>query len=440
LSATAASLTKLLAWRPGGYLRASGALFGWLAVRTLAQTVLFVLVARTLGADGYGSLIAVMALAGIFSFAGMGATAVMVREGSRQPERVPELTGDVLRLWLVSTPVLSVLAVLTNLLVLGDILPLPAILAIVIAEVACATAVDAIGRVYQSQDDVARMGLISGGLIIARLVAFATLMPLLDWTPASWAWGYCISSALYLGLLVVIVRQGLHRPRTSHKSIRKLASAALPFAFYNAAHKIHGEVNKPLLSRFDSTLSAGTFGAAHRFVDPVLLPALALVETLAPRAYRSPTPAAATIRLGLAPFLVALFGGALLAGLAGWIPTLIGETFAQTRLIVASLALLPAFTVVRILMGVIMTAQNLQRHFFFIHGAGATISTCLTAVLVIYFEAAGAIVAAYLSEASLIAIQGFYILRRERIDISARDIAPRGRPSTPPGPLDEGAP
>jgi len=72
VSATAATLTKLLAWRPGGYLRASGVLLGWLALRTLAQTALFVLVARSMGADGYGALIAVMALAGVFSFAGMG--------------------------------------------------------------------------------------------------------------------------------------------------------------------------------------------------------------------------------------------------------------------------------------------------------------------------------------------------------------------------------
>ena len=70
LNTILAPLHRALAWRPGGYLRASGALFGWLAVRTLAQTALFVLVARTLGADGYGSLIAVMALAGVFGFAG----------------------------------------------------------------------------------------------------------------------------------------------------------------------------------------------------------------------------------------------------------------------------------------------------------------------------------------------------------------------------------
>lgn len=60
MSATAATLTKLLAWRPGGYLRASGVLFGWLALRTAAQMALFVLVARSMGADGYGALIAQM--------------------------------------------------------------------------------------------------------------------------------------------------------------------------------------------------------------------------------------------------------------------------------------------------------------------------------------------------------------------------------------------
>ena len=86
MTATTATLTRLLAWRPGGYLRASGVLFGWLALRTAAQTVLFVLVARSMGADGYGALIAVMALAGVFSFAGMGASAVLVRDGARQPK------------------------------------------------------------------------------------------------------------------------------------------------------------------------------------------------------------------------------------------------------------------------------------------------------------------------------------------------------------------
>jgi GDP-mannose 4,6-dehydratase len=53
VSATPATLSKLLAWRPGGYLRASGALFGWLSVHLPTQTLLVV---RHQAADGYGSL------------------------------------------------------------------------------------------------------------------------------------------------------------------------------------------------------------------------------------------------------------------------------------------------------------------------------------------------------------------------------------------------
>lgn len=411
MSATAASLAKLLAWRPGGYLRASGALFGWLAVRTLAQTVLFVLVARTLGADGYGSLIAVMAIAGIFSFAGMGATAVLVREGSRQPERVPELTGDLLRLWLVSTPVLSVLAVLTNLLVLGDILPLSAILAIVIAEVVCHTAVDAIGRIYQCQDDVARMGLISGGLIIARLVAFAVLMPLLDWTPASWAWGYCISSALYLACLALFESRGLRWPAPSTRPLRHIAGAGLPFAFSYAAHKVQAEINKPMLARITSTADAGALSAAQRFTDLLLLPVLAMLETLAPRSYRAAHPMATTFTLGLIPLAIAGAGGAALAASAHWVPWIVGSSFDGAVSAVLMLAALPAVQVFRWLLGTVMTALDLHRYFFVVHGAGSFTSVLLIAALAPVFGLTGTIVAAYGTEVVLIAIQGWILVR-----------------------------
>lgn len=406
---------RVLAWRPGGYLRASGMLFGWLALRTVAQTALFVLVARSMGADGYGALIAVMALAGIFSFAGMGATAVLVREGSRHPERLPELTGNLLRLWLVSTPVLSVLAVLTNRLVLGDILPLPAILAIVIAEVVCHTAVDAIGRIYQSQDNVARMGLISGGFIIARLVAFVALMPLLDWTPVSWAWGYCISSVLYLSFLVLFESRGLCRPESSPRPLRNIATAGLPFAFSYAAHKIQAEINKPMLARISSTADAGALSAAQRFTDLLVLPALAMLETLAPRSYRAAHPVATTFTLGLIPLAIAGAGGAALAASAHWLPWIVGSSFDGAVSAVLMLAALPAVQVFRWLLGTVMTALDLHRHFFLIHGTGALMSVILIAILTPSLGILGSIFAAYGTELFLIALQVMILFRQQSL-------------------------
>lgn len=411
MTATTATLTRLLAWRPGGYLRASSTLFGWLAVRTVAQTALFVLVARSMGADGYGALIAVMALAGVFSFAGMGASAVLVRDGARQPERLPELTGDLLRLWLVTTPVFCVLALATNLLLLGGTLPAPAMAAIVLAEVACATAVDAIGRIYQSQDRVARMGLVSSGLILARLATFIALMPLLDWTPAGWAWGYLASSALYLGALVLIQSRGPQQPRLSASPIRSIARASLPFAFAYAAQKVQAEINKPMLARISNTASAGALSAAQRFTDLLLLPVLAMLETLAPRAYRAPRPVATTFTLGLIPLATAVAGGAALATTARWIPWILGPSFDAAVPAVLMLAALPAVQVFRWLLGTAMTALNLQRHFFLVHGTGAVTSVALIAALAPRFGITGAIGAAYGTEAVLILVQGWILLR-----------------------------
>ncbi|MFZ5491089.1 MAG: oligosaccharide flippase family protein [Pseudomonadota bacterium] len=419
MTAATATLSKLLAWRPGGYLRASGVLFGWLAVRTAAQTVLFVLVARTLGADGYGALIAVMALAGVFGFAGMGATAVLVREGSRQPERLPELTGDLLRLWLVSTPVLAALALLTNVLLLGDTLPLSAMVAIVIAEVACQTAVDAIGRVHQSQDNVARMGLISGGFIIARLVAFAAVMPMLHWTPVTWAWGYCISSALYLAVLVLIEGRGPHRPQWSTRPVRRTAGAGLPFAFSYAAHKVQAEINKPMLARITTAADAGALSAAQRFTDLLLLPVLAMLETLAPRSYRAAHPVKTTFTLGMIPLAVAVIGGAVLAASAHWLPLIVGPSFEDAVPAVMLLAALPAVQVFRWLLGTTMTALDLQQHFFLVHGAGALTSIVSTAALIPAFGITGSIFAAYGTEVTLIVLQGTIVLKRANYSIES---------------------
>ena len=405
MTATTTTFTRLLAWRPGGYLRASGTLFGWLALRTAAQTALFVLVARSMGAAGYGALIAVMALAGVFSFAGMGASAVLVRDGARQPERLAELTGDLLRMWLVTTPVFSALALATTLLLLGGTLPAPAMAAIVLAEVACATAVDAIGRVYQSQDRVARMGLISSGLILARLATFVALMPLLDWTPASWAWGYLASSALYLGVLVLIQTRGPQRPRRSANHLRSIASASLPFAFAYAAQKVQAEINKPMLARISNTASAGALSAAQRFTDLLLLPVLAMLETLAPRVYRAPRPIATTFTLGLIPLATAIVGGAALAMSAQWIPWLLGPSFDATASAVAILAGLPAIQSFRRLFGLLLIALDMHRFLFLLHGTGAIISIMFIAILVPPLGLKGAIYAAYSTEIALILMQ-----------------------------------
>jgi len=216
---------------------------------------------------------------------------------------------------------------------------------------------------------------------------------------------------LYLGVLVLIQSRGPRRPRRSRNPTGSIARAGLPFAFAYAAQKIQAEINKPMLARISNTASAGALSAAQRFTDLLLLPVLAMLETLAPRAYRAQRPIATTFTLGLIPLATALVGGAALASTARWIPWILGPSFDAAVPAVLMLAALPAVQVFRWLLGTAMTALNLHRHFFFVHGVGALASVILIAALTPAFGLPGTIGAAYGTEVALIVVQAVILLR-----------------------------
>lgn len=398
-------------------------MFAWLAVRTLAQAALFVLVARTLGADGYGAFISVMALAGIFSAAAMGASAVLVREGAREPHRLPRLTLDMVRLWWVYMPILCVAAAVVTASLVGHLLPVPAMLAIVIAEVICATTVDGVGRAYQSRDRVATMGLVSSGLILTRLAAFVIIGRTVQWTPTTWAFAYLASSAGYLLFLLLAAARNRRHITGSDTPLAQTIKASLPFSFSYAAQKIQAEINKPMLARINDASGAGALSAAQRFTDLVLLPVLAMLETLAPRVYRAPKPISTAFTLGLVPLATAALGGGVLIAAANAIPWILGPSFQASVPAIVMLAALPAVQVFRWLLSTAMTGLDLHRHFYFVHGAGAVTNVLLVAALAPASGLSGAVWAAYGTEAILIVMQGWIVVRSTRVAASSSRLA-----------------
>jgi O-antigen/teichoic acid export membrane protein len=401
------TLTKLLAWRPGGYLRASGALFGWLIVRTAAQTALFVLVARTLGADGYGSLIAVMAVATLFTpLAGMGGQALLVREGARNPQNLNIHLGDALRLWAVSVVPLCALAYALCRLLLPPSLAPWAVAAVVIADLAGASLLAVFSGAWQARQRMGTHGATLTGLIVTRLLAFCTLLALAHPTPNAWAVGYGAATGAYVALAAALAVRAGGRPRCSATSIATLAATGFPFAFAASAIRMHAEANKPILARLDSVASAGVVGAAQRVTDLVLLPIQAMVATLAPRAYRYQAPHARTVlQLGAPCFAVALGGGILVFMAAPWLPVVLGESYAPAVGVVRLLVFLPCLATARMLLTTLLAAQNRQHAFYRIYLPGVAVGLVVTVVLTQEFGVIGAVFGAYVSELTLTALQ-----------------------------------
>lgn len=415
MSATVASLTKLLAWRPGGYLRASGALFAWLAVRTLAQTVLFVLVARTLGADGYGSLIAVMAIATLFApLAGLGGQTLLVRDGARHPENLPTHLGDALRLWAVSVVPLCLLAYLACALLLPSTLPAYAVAAIVLADLAGISLLELLARSWQALQRMAGFGAVMAGLIVARLAVFCALLAIATPSPAAWAVWYAAGTAAYVLLAGGAALRRFGIPRPSGSPFTRLATAGFPFAFAGSAMRIQAEANKPILARLDTTAGAGVFNVAQRVTDVVVLPLHAMLQTLTPRALGAAAPTRTVFTFGIPALALAASGGLVISAAAPWLPLLLGASFENAIGATRMLAVFPLLLAIRLLLGTIMTARGEQRHFYGAYGLSAAISIIAAAALVPGLGVTGAAIAVYAPEAVLIAFQGWILARPRR--------------------------
>ena len=414
MGSTATRFAKLLAWRPGAYLRASGVLFTWLSIRALAQTALFILVARTLGADGYGSLIAVMAVATFFTpLAGLGGQALLLRDGARDPQNLARHLGDALRLWAISVLPLCFLAFLACRLLIPTALPAYAVAAIVLADLAGSSLLELLARAWQALQRMGAFGAVMAGLILARLLTFLAFLTVSPLTPAHWAIWYAAATTCYLVLVLVVAIQHLPSPLVSTKPTRHLALAALPFAFAGTAIRLQAEANKPILARYEGLSGAGTFAAAQRITELLLLPLQALLETLIPRAYKAPDPFEATLRLGVLTLGAAAAAGAALASTAPLLPYFLGPRFEPSLHAVRLLAALPTFFVVRSLLTVALAALDGQRHLPVVYGTAAGTGVLATSCWVPQYGLPGAAAALYASEVASILIQ-LILLRTKR--------------------------
>ncbi|ANX03468.1 hypothetical protein PG2T_04190 [Immundisolibacter cernigliae] len=394
------------AWRPGGYLRASGVLFGWLAVRTLAQTALFVLVARTLGAEGYGSLIAVMAIATLFApLAGLGGQALLVRDGARNPEHLATHLGDALRLWAISVVPLSVAAFVACHLLVPPALPAYAVAAIVLADLAGASLLELLARTWQAVQRMGGFGAAMAGLIVARLAVFCALLAIAPPSPANWAVWYGTVTAAYVLLAGGAALRCFGIPRRSDTPFVRLVSAGFPFAFAGSAMRIQAEANKPILARLDSIAGAGVYSVAQRVTDILAVPLQAMLETLLPRAYRMASGTLPIYTLGIPALLLAIIGGVAIAAGAPWLPVLLGPGFVESVPVTALLAFVPAMFVLRMLLTMALAGRSQQTQLYDAYGLGAFISVAATALLVPAWGARGAAVATYIPEAVMIARQ-----------------------------------
>lgn len=405
---------KIRRWRPGAYFRASSELFGWLLLRALAQITSVVVLARALGAEGYGLFVTVLALASFFPpLVLLGTPGIVLRDGARLPEALPALVHASVALWARALLLIIPLALGTVWLVLPQPGHFPAIAALVAAEILSGSLTELVGRAEQARHRTRNFGLISAGLILTRLIALGAYLILGTPSPHGWMLAYAAASLLFTTVLwgwmkrryPTSDREGLH----AHLA---LIRDGLPFFMGAFSFRLQAEFNKPVLAQLGYA-EAGQFGLAQRAIDLASLPLVALQETLWPRVFVSPDAKRRLLTTGAALVGIALCGGAILVLLAPWLPRLLGNDFKPTAEILMWLAGLPAVQVMRRLSSMALVAERLNQQLSATFVMGVITSIISSLLLIPGYGLKGAVIALFLSEISMTLAQiSIYVKRR----------------------------
>lgn len=383
-------------------------------LRASAQTIMVVVLAWLLGAEGYGLFVAALAVASFFApLAGMGLAGVLLRDGAYASEQLPQRLGMALALWWPAALVLALIAVPAIAWALPSPVPLAALTAFALAEIVATSFVELAARVEQALQRVRAFGALLAGLAIVRLAGLLIYMVLQPPHPIGWMWVYAASSLAYTATVawLLVVR---YKPVWPAKHDWGMAREGFPFTVGALSFRLQTEFNKPLLAQ-QSYGYAGNFSVAQRIIELASLPLQAMQEALWPRFYAGNQPGKRMLIIASYLIALALLGGGLLIVLAPWLPRLLGSGFEATANMMILLALLPALQVMRNLLSAYIVAKHWQTMLTMTYTVAAMASVSANFVLIAAFGWKGAVWAAYLAEAVIIGILMARLCQQKRL-------------------------
>jgi O-antigen/teichoic acid export membrane protein len=335
--------------------------------RLLIQAAYFVLIARSLGPDAYGSFVTVVAMAALLGpFSGLGLPNLFiknVRSGKREPATC---WGNGILVTVLSGTLLSILgAGLSWILDLKT--PLFITLLVCISDLVLVKVIDLAAFGFTALDRMTQTSIQSVVVSLLRLGGIATLIvaahPV---TLDRWVVVYLLTSFLGTAYAVAKGWQFWGRPATDLQALREDVTEGIFFSIAGSAATVYNDIDKIMLSRLADLGATGVYGAAYRVIDVTMTPVRSLAAAAYPRFFRKGAGGmAATYRYALS--LIAkttLYGSLASAGLwllAPVLPHVLGSRYEAVVPAVRWLALIPLLRCVHSFLADALSGAGLQR-------------------------------------------------------------------------------
>ncbi|MCX6907648.1 MAG: flippase [Verrucomicrobia bacterium] len=317
-------------------------------VRVGLQAVYFVMIARSLGADGYGAFVGVAALACIFApFASFGSGNILIKNVARDPSTFARCWGNALLITLVSAGLLVAVLMVVARLMMPASISWVLVLTIAVAELVFARLLDVAGQAFQAFQRLNRTAQFQVLMSVMR-VAAVLLLYLTVAKPTAEAWGvfYLVSTAITSAVAVWLVHRELGKAEWSGRGVFSEMKEGFYFSVSLSAQNIYNDIDKTMLTRYSTLDATGIYGAAYRLIEIAMTPVRSLLYAAYAKFFQH---GASGVRGGLAfarRFVPMAGGYGLFAALvlclgAPVVPMVLGPEFERTVEATRWLSLLP---------------------------------------------------------------------------------------------------
>ena len=259
------------------------------AARLGLQAFYFVLIARALGPNQFGSFVGAVALIGIVSpFAGIGFGLILIKNTARDRTHFAESWGNALFMTVSSGLMLLLLMVLVARFLIGDKISAHLILLVAAADLIFLPIVGLSGQAFQAFEKLSGTASTQVVLALCRTGgALVLLVPGLARTASTWASLYLLSSACAALYGLGLVTRNLGRPRLALSKISADLAEGSYFAVGVSSQTIYNDIDKTMLVRLSDASAAGIYATAYRLLDTSFQPVRAVLAAAYARFFRA---------------------------------------------------------------------------------------------------------------------------------------------------------
>lgn len=372
------------------------------------QAAYFIVVARLLGKENYGSFIVVASAASIvFPFVALGSEHLLVKNVSTNRTSFSTYWGNSLVILAANGTLLIAILLLLSPWFFPEI-KWQTTLLILSADLIGLALLDLGHKSMMAIDMIkksAQLGILNtcGKLLAALSLSIFFSQPDVNTSVDTWAYLYFVSSVIMAITTVALVNKMAGYPRPILSELKSNIGQGFYFSISASASNINANLDKSMLGSLAGVGAAGIYGSAYRFIDVGYVPLLALFGATYTRFFQhgaSGIKGSLSFAKRLLPML-ALYAIACVVGywiFAPLIPTILGEEYRDAIGALLWLSPLPAIAAFQLLAADTLTGSGNQKARSIVQVSAAIINVSLNIWLIPQFSWKGAAWATLISD------------------------------------------